>query len=162
MAETPPCEPLKVRRRESVVERQLKSKPLQVDCKYHVVFIPKCRRKTLYVELRKHLGDVFHELAAQKDCRIVEGHLMADHVHMLICIPPKHSVATVVGFIKGKSAIHIARSFVGKRRNFTGQNFWRGGTTCRRSAETRPRSGEYIRKQEAEDKQMEQMQLWAE
>lgn len=132
------------------------------DCKYHVVFIPKCRRKTLYVELRKHLGDVFHELAAQKDCRIVEGHLMADHVHMLICIPPKHSVATVVGFIKGKSAIHIARSFVGKRRNFTGQNFWARGyyvsTVGRDEASIR----EYIRKQEAEDKQMEQMQLWAE
>ena len=79
------------------------------DCKYHIVFIPKCRRKTLYVELRKHLGEVFKKLAAQKESRIEEGHLMSDHVHMLIAIPPKYAVSQVVGYIKGKSAIHLAR-----------------------------------------------------
>ncbi len=79
------------------------------DCKYHVVFIPKCRRRTLYGELRRHLGDVFRQLAQQKESRIEEGHLLPDHVHMLIAIPPKYAVAQVVGFIKGKSAIHLAR-----------------------------------------------------
>jgi putative transposase len=72
------------------------------DCKYHVIFIPKCRRKTLYVQLRPHLGEVFRKLAAQKDSRIEEGHLMPDHVHMMISIPPKYAVSQVVGFIKGK------------------------------------------------------------
>ena len=79
------------------------------DCKYHVVFIPKCRRKTLYAELRKYMGEVFRKLAAQKESRIEEGHLMRDHVHMLISIPPKYSVSQVIGYIKGKSAIHLAR-----------------------------------------------------
>jgi putative transposase len=72
------------------------------ECKYHVVFIPKCRRKTLYAELRKHLGEVFRKLAQQKESRIEEGHLMPDHVHMMISIPPKYAVSQVVGFIKGR------------------------------------------------------------
>ena len=97
------------------------------DCKYHVVFIPKFRRKALYGELRRHMGELFHELARQKDCRIEEGHLMADHVHMLLSIPPKYSVSQVVGFLKGKSAIHIARTFSGRKRNFVGQHFWARG-----------------------------------
>jgi putative transposase len=81
------------------------------DCKYHVVFIPKCRRRTIYGELRRHLGEVFRKLAQQKESRIEEGHLLADHVHMLISIPPKYAVSQVVGFIKGKSAIHLARVY---------------------------------------------------
>ena len=87
------------------------------DCKYHVVFIPKCRRKTLYAELRKYLGEVFRKLAAQKESRIEEGHLMRDHVHMLISIPPKYSVSQVIGYIKGKSAIHLARVYGERKRN---------------------------------------------
>ena len=79
------------------------------ECKYHVVFIPKCRRKSLYETLRPHLGEVFRRLAHQKESRILEGHLMSDHVHMLIAIPPKYAVSQVVGYIKGKSAIHLAR-----------------------------------------------------
>ncbi len=81
------------------------------DCKYHVVFIPKCRRRTLYGDLRQHLGEVFRQLALQKESRVEEGHLLPDHVHMLIAIPPKYAVAQVVGFIKGKSAIHLARVY---------------------------------------------------
>ena len=96
-------------------------------CKYHVVFIPKCRRKTWYVELRKHLGEVFRHLAQQKESRIEEGHLMSDHVHMLIAIPPKYAVSQVVGFIKGKSAIHLARVYGERKRNFVGQHFWARG-----------------------------------
>ena len=86
------------------------------ECKYHVVFIPKRRRKTLYGELKKHLGEVFHRLAQQKESQILEGHMMADHVHMLISIPPKYAVSQVVGFIKGKSAIHLARVYGERKR----------------------------------------------
>jgi len=97
------------------------------DCKYHVVFIPKKRNKVIFGAIRKHLGELFHELARQKGCQIVEGHLMGDHVHICISIPPKYAVSNVVGFIKGKSAISIARNFTGKRRNFTGESFWARG-----------------------------------
>ena len=97
------------------------------ECKYHLVFIPKCRRKALFGELRKHLGELFRQLAGQRECTIEEGHLQPDHVHMLISIPPKYSVSQVVGYIKGKSAIHIARSYLGRRRDFRGYNFWTRG-----------------------------------
>ena len=97
------------------------------ECKYHVVFIPKYRRKTLYVELRKHLGEVFRHLAQQKESRIEEGHLMSDHVHMLIAIPPKYAVSQVVGFIKGKSAIHLARVYGSENGVSSGSTFGRGG-----------------------------------
>ncbi|MFN9893291.1 MAG: IS200/IS605 family transposase, partial [Acidobacteriota bacterium] len=94
------------------------------DCKYHVVFIPKCRRKVLYGQLRRNLGEVFRRLAAQRECRIEEGHLMSDHVHRMIAIPPKESVSQVVGYIQGKSAIHVARVYGERKRNFVGQHFW--------------------------------------
>ena len=97
------------------------------DCKYHVVLIPKCRRKVLYAGLRRYLGEVFRRLAAQKESRIEEGHLMPDHVHMMISIPPKYAVSQVVGYIKGKSAIHLARVYGGRKRSFVGQNFWARG-----------------------------------
>ena len=97
------------------------------ECKYHVVFIPKCRRKTLYGELRQHLGEVFRRLAMQKECRVEEGHLMPDHVHMMISIPPKYAVSQVIGYIKGKSAIHLARVYGERKRNFVGQHFWARG-----------------------------------
>jgi putative transposase len=88
------------------------------ECKYHVVFIPKCRRKTLYGELRRHLGQVFGKLAQQKESKIEAGHLMPDHVHMIISFPPKHAVSQVGGFLKGKSATHLARAYGEKKRNF--------------------------------------------
>ena len=97
------------------------------ECKYHVVFIPKCRRQVLYEQLRRHLGEVFHQLARQKESRIEEGHLMSDHVHMMIAIPPKYAVSEVIGYIKGKSAIHVARVYGERKRNFVGQHFWARG-----------------------------------
>ncbi len=97
------------------------------DCKYHVVFVPKGRRAALYGQIRQHLGAIFHALARQKECDIVEGHVMADHVHMMIQIPPKYAVSAVIGFLKGKSAIAIARQFSGRQRNFNGENFWARG-----------------------------------
>ena len=103
------------------------------ECKYHVVFIPKCRRKVLYGKLRQHLGEVFRELARRKECSVEEGHLMADHVHMMLSIPPKYAVSQVVGYLKGKSAIHIARVYGERKRNFVGQNFWARGYLDRKS-----------------------------
>ena len=130
------------------------------ECKYHVVFIPKYRRKVLYGELRQHLGDVFRKLALQKESRIEQGHLMADHVHMMISIPPKYAVSQVVGFIKGKSAIHLARTYGERKRNFVGQHFWARGyfvsTVDRDEAAIR----EYIKNQEQEDKRLDQLNLW--
>ena len=94
------------------------------ECKYHVVFIPKYRRKSLYVEIRPEIGKVFRELARRKECEIEEGHVMADHVHMMISIPPKYAVSQVIGYLKGKSAIHKARTYTGRKKNFVGQHFW--------------------------------------
>ena len=130
------------------------------DCKYHVVWIPKYRRKVLYEELREHLGHVFKELARQKECRILEGHLMTNHVHMLISIPPKYGVAQVVGFIKGKSAIHIARVFQGRKKNFTGQSFWARGYFVSTVGRDEEAIRDYIKKQEAEDKRLDQLQMF--
>jgi putative transposase len=130
------------------------------ECKYHVVFIPKCRRRTLYAQLRRHLGEVFRDLAEHKESRILEGHLMPDHVHMLIAIPPKYAVSQVVGYIKGKSAIHLARVYGEHKRNFVGQHFWARGyfvSTVGRDEEVVRR---YIRHQEEEDQRLEQLALW--
>src|SRR5688500_17214086 len=130
------------------------------ECKYHVVFIPKRRRKTLYGALRKHLGEVFHRLAGQKESRIEEGHLMPDHVHMLISIPPKYAVSQVVGFIKGKSAIHLARVYGERKRNFVGQHFWARGYFVTTVGRDEDAIREYIRNQEEADLRLDQMNLW--
>jgi len=94
------------------------------ECKYHIVFIPKYRRKVLFGQIRKEMGEVFHRLARQKESLIEEGRLMPDHMHMMISIPPKFAVSQVIGFIKGKSEIHIARMYTGRKRNYVGQSFW--------------------------------------
>ena len=122
------------------------------DCKYHVVFVPKRRRKVLFGELRKALGPVFHELARQKECTIIEGHLMPDHVHICIAIPPKHSVASIIGFLKGKSAIALAR-MRGKERNFVGEHFWARGYCVSTVGFELEAVKAYIRDQDAEDEQ---------
>ena len=123
----------------------------QWDCTYHIIFIPKYRKQKLYNDIRKNLGNIFHELARQKECVIVEEHLRLDHVHMCIAIPPKYSVSSVIGFLKGKSAIAIARQYGGKERNFTGEHFWARGysvSTVGFEIETIRR---YIREQEDAD-----------
>jgi len=115
--------------------------------------------KVLYGALRKHLGEMFRRLAEQRESRVEEGHLMADHVHMMLRIPPKYAVAQVVGYIKGNSAIHIARVYGERKRSFVGQHFWARGyfvsTVGRDEAVIR----EYIRKQEVEDKRLDQLNL---
>ncbi len=126
------------------------------ECMFHVTWIPKYRKKKIYGHIRSYLGEVLRELASQKECKILEGHLMSDHVHMLISIPPKYAVAQVIGFIKGKSAIAIARKYGGRRKNFTGQHFWARGyhvSTVGRDEET---IRLYIRKHEEKDRKRDQ------
>jgi putative transposase len=130
------------------------------ECKYHVVFIPKYRRKKLYTELRRYLGEVFRRLAEQKECRIEEGHLLSDHVHILISIPPKYSVSQVVGYIKGKSAIHLARTYGDRKRNFVGQNFWARGFLVSTVGRDEGLIRTYIRDQDEEDRRLDQLKIW--
>jgi putative transposase len=121
------------------------------DCQYHIVFIPKYRKKKIYGQVREFLKTAFHDLAKQRECRIVSGHLVEDHVHMLIEIPPKKSVAEVVGYLKGKSAIAIARRFGGKTRNFQGESFWARGYAVSTVGYEVEKIREYIKNQEIED-----------
>ncbi|UHD17116.1 IS200/IS605 family transposase [Thiocapsa bogorovii] len=129
------------------------------DCKYHIVFIPKRRKKRIFGALRKHFGEIFHELAGHRESKIIEGHLMSDHVDMCIRIPPKYAVAQVVGDIKGKSAIHIARKFAGRQRNFTGENFWARGNFVSTVGLDENMVRAYIRNQEQEDERYDQIKL---
>ena len=129
------------------------------ECLYHIVFIPKYRRKVLYGELRKHLGEIIRRLARQKECEILEGHLMPDHVHILISIPPKYAVAQVMGYLKGKSAIQIARQFGGIRRNFTGQSFWARGYFVSTVGRDEDVIRNYIQHQEIEDRRQDQLKF---
>jgi len=117
------------------------------DCKYHIIFVPKYRKKTIYGNVRNQLGAIFHELARQKESKILEGHLMPDHVHMLVEIPPKYAASSIVGFLKGKSAIAVAR-MRGKERNFSGENFWARGYAISTVGFEEAVIRKYIREQE--------------
>jgi putative transposase len=130
------------------------------ECKYHVVWIPKYRKKKLYGKLRQHLGALIKDLAKQKESMVLEVHLMSDHVHMLISIPPKYAVSQVIGFIKGKSAIYVARTYVGQRKNFTGQNFWARGYFVSTVGMDEDAIREYIKKQEKEDQRIDQLEIF--
>ena len=127
---------------------------------YHVVWIPKYRRKTLYGQLRRYLGQVFKELARTRESEVLEGHLLPDHVHMLISIPPKYAVAQVIGFIKGKSAIYVARNYLGHQRNFTGQQFWARGYHVSTVGRDEKAVREYIKSQEQEERRLDQLSLF--
>ncbi len=126
---------------------------------YHVVFIPKCRRKVLYEQIRRDLGELFHQLAKQQESRIEEGHLLSDHVHMMIAIPPKYAVSQVIGYMKGKSAIHVARVYGERKRNFVGQHFWARGYFVSTVGRDETVIRAYIRSQEQEDQRLDQMKL---
>src|SRR5215475_5331732 len=130
------------------------------ECKYHVVFIPKGRRKVLYGQIRQYLGEVLRELARQKESRIEEGLLQVDHVHMLLSIPPKYAVAQVVGYLKGKSAIHIARTYGGRERNFVGEHFWARGYFVSTVGHDEEAVRRYIQTQEAEERRLAQPELF--
>src|SRR5262245_7775437 len=121
------------------------------DCKYHLVFVPKRRRRQLYGQIRRQLGAIFHALARQKECQIVEGHVLPDHVHMCIAIPPKHAVAHVIGCLNGKSAISIACQVVWNDRNVTGEQFWARGDAVSNVGFELEQVRAYIREQEEAD-----------
>jgi putative transposase len=121
------------------------------DCKYHVVFVPKGRKRSLYGKIREFLKKAFHELARQKGCQIVEGHMSGDHVHMCISIPPKYAVSEVIGYLKGKSAIAVARQFAGRKRNFNGEHFWSRGYAVSTVGFEENKIRDYIRHQERLD-----------
>ena len=129
------------------------------DCKYHVVFIPKRRKKKVFGALRKYLGEMLRELASHREAAILEGHLMPDHVHMCISIPPKYAVSRVVGYIKGKSAIQIARQFGGRQRNFSGESFWARGYFVSTVGLDEQMVRAYIRHQGVEDERYDQMKM---
>ncbi|MGH8627430.1 MAG: IS200/IS605 family transposase, partial [Gammaproteobacteria bacterium] len=122
-------------------------------CKYHVVFVPKGRKKALYGKIRKFLGPVLRELAGQRRSEILEGHMVQDHVPMLLRIPPKYSVAEVIGYIKGKSAIAVARQFGGRQRNFNGEQFWARGYAVSTVGFEEKQIRKYLRNQEQLDAQ---------
>ena len=130
------------------------------DCKYHVVWIPKYRRKTLYLELQQHLEEVFRDLSRQRESIVEEGHLRPDHVHMLISILPKYAVSQVFDYLKGKSAIHIARNYLGRRSNFRGQHFWARGYWVSTIGRDDEAVKKYIRDQEKEDRRLEQLNIF--
>ena len=132
------------------------------ECKYHVVWIPKYRKKKLFGDLRRELGSVLRELAQHRESEILEGHLLVDHVHILIAIPPKYAVSQVVGYMKGKSAIHIARNVMGRQRNFTGEQFWARGYYVSTVGLDEGKLREYIQNQEAEDRRVDQLGLFDE
>ena len=128
-------------------------------CKYHVVFVPKYRRRSIYGSLRRQIGGILRELCRQHGVEIVEGHAMPDHIHLCLSIPPKFSVANTVGFLKGKSAIRIHREFLGQKRNFTGLHFWARGYCVSTIGLDEAKIRAYIRDQEAEEKRQEQLRL---
>lgn len=125
------------------------------ECKYHIVWIPKYRRKKLYQKIRKNLRSEIKRLAECRECKILEGHLMSDHIHILIAIPPKYSVSQVVGYIKGKSAIYVARRYGGREKYFSGQHMWARGYFVSTVGCNEDVMRRYIQNQEAEDKKLD-------
>ena len=129
------------------------------DCKYHVVIVPKYRKKAIYGQLRREMGGILRELFKQKGAEVVEGHAMMDHVHLCVSIPPKHSVSSLLGFVKGKSAIQIHRKYMGRNRNFSGFHFWSRGYCVSTVGMNEEVIREYIRNQEMEERREEAVQM---
>ena len=130
------------------------------DCKYHLVWIPRYRKKILFGQLQRHLGDVLHELASHKQSKIHEGHMKGDHLHTLISIPPKYAVSQAVSYIKVKRAIHIARQYMSTRKNFTDQHFWARGYCVSKAGRDEEVIRQYIKKREEIDRKIEQLGLF--
>ena len=128
-------------------------------CKYHVVIVPKYRKRAIFGPLRKGIGGTLRQLCEQEGVELVEGHALPDQVHLCLSIPPKYSVTNTVGFLKGKSAIRIHREFLGRERNFTGLHFWARGYCVSTVGLDEQTIREYIRNQEEEEKRLEQLEL---
>jgi putative transposase len=135
-------------------------KPTRWDCKYHGVFIPQYRRKALDKAWRPHLGEVLRDWASQKDSRVEEGPVLPDHVHRLLSLPPKYAVAHVVGFMKGQAAMHMAWTFLGRRKNYPGHHCWARGYDVSTVGRDEATIRDYIRKQEVEDRRLDPLGLW--
>jgi putative transposase len=122
------------------------------ECKYHVVFVPKYRKKVLYGRLRKRIGEILRELCRYKGIEILEAHAMTDHIHMCISVPPKYSIAMTIGYLKGKSAIRIHKEFSGREpKGFTNKNFWTRGYCVSTVGLDEQQVREYIQNQEKLD-----------
>ena len=117
------------------------------DCKYHVVIIPKYRRKVFYGRLRRQIGTILRDLCRQRGVEMLEGHAMPDHIHLCLSVPPKYSVAFVLGFLKGKSAVRIHRELLHERR-MSGLSFWAPGSGVSTVGRDEARVRQYIREQE--------------
>ena len=128
-------------------------------CRYHVVFVPKYRRRAIFGRIRKGIGSILRELCVQHEIELVEGHALPDHVHLLLSIPPKFSIANTIGFVKGKSAIQIHRRYMGRERNFTGFHFWARGYCVSTVGLDEAKIRQYIKSQEEEEKRQEQLSL---
>ena len=128
------------------------------ECKYHIVIIPKYRKRMLYGRVKKHVGEVIREVCRQRGIELVEGHLMPDHIHMCVSIPPKHSVAFAIGFIKGKSAVRIHRQILGKKK-VTGLHFWSRGYCVSTVGLNEETIRKYIREQEALEKRQGELEF---
>jgi len=129
------------------------------ECKYHIVFIPKYRRRVLLGQLKKELGRVLIELARHKECTILKGSIQSDHVHIEISIPPKYAVSQVVGYMKGKSAIWIARTYGGRKRNIVGEHFWARGYYVSTVGKDEAVIRAYIEQQTREDQRLDQLRF---
>ena len=130
------------------------------DCKYHVVIVPKYRKKVFFGQLRKEIGTILRELFRQKGVEVLEGHAMPDHIHFCVSIPPKISISSVLGFVKGKSAITIHRRFLGKDKNFTGLHFWSRGYFVSSVGLDEKMIKSYIRNQEKIERRDEQLSFY--
>lgn len=130
------------------------------ECKYHVVFTPKYRKKTIFGLIRREFGDVLHRLSCQKECIIEDGHLLLNHAHMMISIPPKHSVSSIVGFMKGKSSIWIAPNIAHKQKNFIGHKFWARGYFVSTIGVNEGVIRKYVQDQESEDRRLDELTLF--
>jgi len=118
------------------------------DCKYHVVILPKYRRKVLYGRMRRGVGQILRDLCRQKDIELVEGKAMPDHVHMLLSVPPRYSIAMTIGYLKGKSATRIHRELLHTKGTLFGRSFWARGYCVSTVGLDEGQVRRYIREQE--------------
>jgi len=128
-------------------------------CRYHIVIVPKYRKRSIYGALRKDIGAIIRQLCEQNKVELVEGHAMPDHIHLMLAIPPKYSVSNTIGFLKGKSAIRIHRQYMGRKRNFTGYHFWAKGYCVSTVGIDEQTIREYIRHQQKQEQREEQLNL---
>ncbi len=127
------------------------------ECKYHIVVVPKYRRKVLFGKTRKKIGVIIRQLCRQKGVEILEGNALPDHIHMVLSIPPKYSVAMVVGYLKGKSAIQIHREMLGVKKGFTGKSFWSRGYCVSTVGLDEKTVREYVKNQDEHDRRQDEL-----